>query len=129
MFYSFRVFLCIYPSLLIIRTIRKRLTVKYDQQSMSLTAKNISICPFFRGIHCTDMIHLYRNKSSLSTCLLDHCTGSGPTKKILYNSRSLQFSWYLYQMVTQNMLRTNEGKLVCSGEKIRFVISLDLKKT
>ena len=34
--------------------------------------------------------------------------------------------WYLYYMVTQNMLRTFEGKLVFSEKKIRFLTPLDL---
>ena len=34
--------------------------------------------------------------------------------------------WYLYQMVTQNMLRTHEGKLVFLRKNIRFLTALIL---
>ena len=34
--------------------------------------------------------------------------------------------WYLYQMVTQNMLRTHEGKYGLSEKNLGFVTALDL---
>ena len=47
---------------------------------------------------------------------------------IQFNKRVKIASWFLYSMVTQNILRTHERKIRLLEKNIRFVTALDLSK-
>ena len=55
-------------------------------------------------------------------------------KMLNWSLRMLSFlycllaAWYLYQVVTQNMLPSHDGKWVLSKRKLRYVTKLDLLK-
>ena len=56
-------------------------------------------------------IYINMDKSSLTKSM--NCVDPlGPQYRHSYS-----FAWYLYKMVTQNMMRTHEGKMVCSDKK------------
>ena len=48
--------------------------------------------------------------------------------EMMYAHMWWKAAWYLYYMVTENMLRTYEGIYIFSGKKIRFVTALGLIK-
>ena len=65
--------------------------------------------------------------SSVHGCTAAELCAQEPAGIIANKSNEIfTIPWYLYQMVTQSILRTREGKQVFSNKNILFVTSLDL---
>ena len=51
------------------------------------------------------------------------------SERIMPRTRTSVISWYVYQMISQNILRTHEEKQFFSAKKFRLMATLDITKS
>ena len=77
------------------------------------------LCIHFQSLKCNNNNNLYISWMKVTMIYIHFL------KHIWKDLIILQYAWYLYQKVTQNMLRAHKGKYIFSEKKIRVVTTLD----